>query len=46
MDLTDGLPWGPEESWACRPPKLMKNTLSPVTTVHGTTTFSFVIPRS
>ena len=36
----------PEESWACGPPKVMKNAFCPATTFHGSGTVPFVIPSS
>ena len=34
----------PEKSWACCPPKVMKNAFSPATALHGSAALSFVIP--
>ena len=36
----------PEESWACGPPKVMKNTFGPATALYGSVTLPFVIPES
>src|ERR1700678_2020149 len=34
----------PEESWACGPPKVMKNTFCPPTALLGSIALPFVIP--
>jgi hypothetical protein len=34
----------PEESWACGPPKVMKNAVCLATSLHGSAVLPFVIP--
>src|SRR5271163_2867791 len=36
----------PEQSWACGPPKVMKNAFCPVAALHGGVALPFVIPRA
>ena len=36
----------PEWSWACGPPKVMKNAFCPATTFHGSFALPFFIPRA
>jgi hypothetical protein len=36
----------PEESWACGPPRLMKNAFCPATALHGSAPLPFVIPSA
>ena len=36
----------PEESWACGPPKVMKNAFGPATALQGSVALSFVIPSA
>jgi hypothetical protein len=35
---------GPEWSWACGPPKGMKNAFCPATALHGSVALPFVTP--
>jgi hypothetical protein len=43
-DFQTTLSFRPELSWACRPPKVMKNAFCPATALHGSVTLPFVIP--